>query len=109
MAINCLVRVWSFLFSMTVVLSSGFDVNDILSAPLMPMSWLMLDNHSKEAEDNINSTNASTNMPDTKHDGSFDIAYSTMGFHRYSIYLIDIESTNNMYMFQKNDQGIHVQ
>lgn len=63
------------------------DINDILSVRLMPMSLLMLDtnNSSKVASRNGNESpmNATSNLDEPNHDGSFGIAYSTMGFHRF--------------------------
>lgn len=70
------------------VVFAHLDINDILSVRLMPMSWLMLDNNSKmmassNGGDHQSPVNTTSNQTEPKHDGSFDIAYSTMGFHRF--------------------------
>lgn len=72
------------------VVFAHFDLNDILSVRLMPMSWLMLDNHSKRHVassfgNDEHQRNGTLNLAQARHDGSsFDIAYSTMGFHRFA-------------------------
>lgn len=61
--------------------NSVIDINDILSDSLMPASLLLIDNTNKFSDQKdylINNITANT-----KYDGTFDNAYSTMGFHRY--------------------------
>lgn len=59
------------------------DVNDILSSDLMPGSLLLLENPEEYAKDLINTTKQQSK----RLDGTFQNAFSTMGFHRW-IWLI---------------------
>lgn len=63
---------------------SVIDLNDILSEKLMPASlFFMMDN---PAEQNVQSEfrtlDNETRTLESNYDGTFNNAYSTMGFHR---------------------------
>lgn len=86
MVSNRLVLILLCIYRISDVVFAHLDINDILSVKLMPISWLMLDNNSKVSSSNKteeNRDNSTLNTAEPRHDGSFDIAYSTMGFHRY--------------------------
>lgn len=86
MSPNRLVFLLLFISYTADVLFAHLDIDDILSVKLMPMSLLMLDNHSKvvssKSDDGLRNTTSS--MAEPNHNGSFEIAYSTMGFHRFN-------------------------
>lgn len=64
------------------------DVNDILSENLMPTSFFLIDSDNKNSFNrskfNENSQNI-FNASQSKDQGTFGEAFSTMGFHRYTI------------------------
>lgn len=62
---------------------SVIDLNDILSEKLMPASLFFIENSDeKNAESEYRTLDNETRTFESNYDGTFNNAYSTMGFHR---------------------------
>lgn len=63
--------------------SSVIDLNDILSEKLMPASLFFLENPVEQnIESEFRTLDNETRTFASNYDGTFNNAYSTMGFHR---------------------------
>lgn len=71
-----------FHFGVAVLASNVIDVDDILSKDFMPASLLVLENP-KQLVRQFDNVTLDKNAARTEElDGSFNNAFSTMGFHR---------------------------
>lgn len=73
----------TFLGMVIVFASNVIDVDDILSKDFMPGSILVLENPAKLAQQFDNVTVDENRAATKELDGSFNNAFSTMGFHRF--------------------------
>lgn len=63
--------------------NSVIDLNDILSEKLMPASLFFMENSVEpDVVSEFRTLDNDTSTHSTNHDGTFNTAYSTMGFHR---------------------------